>query len=99
MRQNGHKIVGYIDDYAGFGVPSKARASFDSLYELLGCLGLTISSKKLIPPSTKVTCLGIEIDTVAGSFSISEEKLQKISEMVHEWTGKSSVQKDNLNPF
>ena len=84
MRQNGHKIVGYIDDYVGFGVPSDAKASFDFLYELLGRLGLTISSKKLVPPSTKVTCLGIENDTVAGSVSIPEEKLQKISEMVHE---------------
>ena len=96
MRQNGHKIVGYIDDYDGFGVPSKARASFDFLYELLGRLGLTISSKKLVPPSTKVTCLGIEIDTLAGSVSIPEEKLQKISEMVHEWTGKKQCTKRQL---
>ena len=63
-----------------------ARASYDFLYQLLGRLGLTISSKKLVPPSTKVTCLGIKIDTVAESVSIPEEKLQKISEMVHEWT-------------
>ena len=45
MRQNDHKIVGYIDDYVGFGLPSEARASFDFLYELLGRLSLTISSK------------------------------------------------------
>ena len=64
MRQNGHRIVGYMDNYVGFGIPSEARASFDFLYDLLGRLGLTISSKKLIPPSTnKVSCLGIEIDT------------------------------------
>ena len=96
MRQNGHKIVGYIDDYVGFGVPSEARASYDFLYQLLGRLGLTISSKKLVPPSTKVTCLGIEIDTVTGSVSIPEEKLQKISEMVHEWTGKKQCTKRQL---
>ena len=83
----------YIDDYVGFGIPSEARASIDFLYELLGHLGLTISSKKLVLPSTKVTCLGIEIDTLAGSISIPVEKLQKISELVHEWIGKKTVYK------
>ena len=77
MRRNGHKIVGYIDDYVGFGVLSEARASYDFLYQLLACLGLIISIKKLVPPSTKVTCLGIEIDTVVGSVSNPEENLQK----------------------
>ena len=99
MRQNGHKIVGYIDDYVGFGVLSETRASFDFLYELLGRLGLTISSNKLVSPSIKVTYLGIEIDTVAGSVSIPEEKLQKISEMVHEWTGKKQCTKSQLQPL
>ena len=28
MRQNGHRIVGYIDDYVWFSVPSEASASF-----------------------------------------------------------------------
>ena len=46
-------------------------------YDLLGRLDLTISSKNLIPPSTKVTCLGIEIDIMVGSVSIPEEELQK----------------------
>ena len=96
MHQNGHKVVGYIDDYVGFGVPSEAKASFDFLYKLLGRLGLTISNKKLVPPSSKVTCLGIKIDIVAGSFSIPEEKLQKISEMVHEWTMKEQCTKRQL---
>ena len=101
MHQNGHKIVGCIDDYVGFGDPSKARASFVFLHALLGRLGLTLTSKKIVPPSTKVTYLGIEIDTVAGSVSISEEKLQKISELVQPLGGleKNNVQKDSCNPF
>ena len=69
---------------------------FKFLYDLLGPLGLTISSNKLIPPSTKDTCLGIEVDTVAGSVSIPEEKLQKMSELVHEWVGKQHFTKRQL---
>ena len=45
MHINGDRIVGYFDDYVWFGIPSEARASFDFLYDLLGRLGLTISSK------------------------------------------------------
>ena len=45
MRIMGVKIIGYIDDYVGFGVPSDAKASFDCLYGLLQELGLTITSK------------------------------------------------------
>ena len=45
MRKNGHKIVDYVDDYIGFGMP--AEASFQTLVDLLHRLGLTISDKKL----------------------------------------------------
>ena len=70
MRKNGHKIVGYVDDYIGFGTPTEAEASFQTLVSLLHRLGLTISEKKLVPPSTQVTCLDVKIDTANGSVSI-----------------------------
>ena len=70
----GHKIIGYIDDYVGFGVPTDAKASLDCLYGLLQKVGLSISSKKLIAPSTVVTCLGVEVNTEKGTLSIPTEK-------------------------
>ena len=70
----GHKIIGYIDDYVGFGIPSDAKVSFDCLYGLLQELGLSISTKKLIPSITVVTCLGIQVDTEKGTLSIPTEK-------------------------
>ena len=82
MRKMGHKIIGYIDDYVGFGVPSGAKASFDCLYGLLQELGMTINRKKLIPPSTVVTCLGIEVNTEKGTLSIPTEKMVQISNML-----------------
>ena len=82
MRKNGHKIVGYVDDYIGFDTPTEAEASFQTLESLLHHLGLTISEKKLVPPSTQVTCLGVKNDTANGSVSIPPEKMQAISDMV-----------------
>ena len=65
MRKHGHKIVGYVYDYIGFGTPAEAEASFQTLVCLLYHLCLTISDKTylLVPPSTQVTCLGVKIDS------------------------------------
>ena len=75
MHQRGFCIIDYIDDYVGFGVPSVMHASFASLFELMKDLGLTVSEKKLVPPSTQVVCLGVLIDTVKGTVSIPPEKI------------------------
>ena len=63
MAQKNHDIINYIDDVIGFGLLSTVHDSFKTLCKLLQRLGLTISTKKLVPPSTLVTCLGVQIDT------------------------------------
>ena len=52
MRRRGYDVINYVDDFIGLGVPSVARASFDALRILLRQLGLDVSQKKLIAPST-----------------------------------------------
>ena len=96
MRQRGFDILNYIDDCLGFGVPSVAKKSFDALSDVLSDLGLTISQKKLVPPSTKTTCLGIEINTVLGTLSIPEDKFAQIKAEVVNWAGKKSCTKRQL---
>ena len=93
MRHRGFRVIDYIDDYVGFGVPSVAHASFASLSELMRDLGLTVSEKKLVPPSTQVVCLGVLIDTVTGTVSIPSEKLRQINDMVKEWLTKKTCTK------
>ena len=75
MRQRGFRIIDYIDDYVGFGMLGVARVSFASLFDLMQDLGLTVTDKKLIPPSTQVVCLGVLIDTENGTVSVPPEKL------------------------
>ena len=57
MCQRDFRVIHYIDDYIGFSVPSVAHASFVSLFDLMNDQGLTVSDKKMIPPSTQVVCL------------------------------------------
>ena len=75
MHQKGFTVLDYIDDYIGVGVPSVANASYAALIDLMNELGLTISQKKLVPPSTQATCLGVLIGTVKGTISIPERSL------------------------
>ena len=68
-------LFNYIDDLIYTGLPSDIHSSFTFLKELLIELGLDISLKKLVPPSTSVACLDILVDSIAKTVSIPAEKL------------------------
>ena len=70
MRQKGHSIINYIDDYISYGLPSNIKKSFSDLCDLLAQLGFAISIKKLVPPATMVTCLVVTIDTINATISV-----------------------------
>ena len=43
VQNSGYKIINYLDDFIGFGVPSSAQKSYEKMYSLLQDLGLTKS--------------------------------------------------------
>ena len=92
MRQKGYAISDYINDYIGVGVPSVASASYATLLNLMSDLG----EKKLVAPSTQVTCLGVMINTVVDTIAISPEKLKQINDTVRLWLDKSIILKRQL---
>ena len=59
---------------------SKINHTYVRLQELLAELGLTVSSKQLVAPSTQVTCLGIVVSSIDFTISIPE-KLEIIKTM------------------
>ena len=75
-----HIVINYIDNYIRFGILSDAKRSYD----LLERLGLTITQKKLVPPSTSAICRGIEINTEKASISIPHSILHQICGTVSE---------------
>ena len=56
-------------------VPTKLTKIYDRLQALMQELCLTVSTKKLVPPATQVTCLGIVVNMEDFSVSIPAEKL------------------------
>ena len=90
MNQENHAIWNYIDDFLCVSTPSKIQSSYVRLQELLAELGLTVSSKKLVAPSTQVVCLDILVDTVNQSISIPSEKLEIIKITCTQWSSKGT---------
>ena len=96
MKEEGHQVWNYIDDFLCISLPSKINETYVRLQELLAELGLTVSNKKLVPPSTQVVCLGILVDTVQCTISIPPDKLQYIKQLCHSWAVKSTCTKKEL---
>ena len=96
MRHRGYDVINYMDDFLGFGTPSNTQASFDMLRDVMRDLGLTISKSKLVHPSTRAVCLGIQVDTVTGTVSIPEEKLCDIHLLIDAYANKAYCTKREL---
>ena len=97
MQQHGFPhLFNYIDDLIYTGLPSQIQPSYQFLLQLLQELGLEISQKKLVPPDTVVTCLGIQIDTVNRTLSIPQQKLKEIVNLCNNWVTKTYCSKRAL---
>ena len=97
MAQNGFpNLFNYIDDLIYTGLPSEIHSSFTFLKELLAELGLDISPKKLVPPSTSVVFLGILVDSINKTVSIPADKLQEITKLCLQWHTKTYCSKQDL---
>ena len=97
MQQHGFPhLFNYIDDLIYTGLPSNINDSFQFLLKLLQELGLDISQKKLVPPSTSVVCLGIHINTVDRTLSIPDNKLAEIVNICKSWVSKTYCSKKQL---
>lgn len=53
----------YLNDFYGADSPEQAPIAFDSLKALLGDLCFQLAPEKGSPPSTRMVCLGVEVDS------------------------------------
>ena len=90
MNSKSYHVTNYIDNIVGYAVKSKAQASFDTLYNLLQDLGFKISKNKLVTPTIKAICLGVELDTENSTIAVPHEKLNKIKQTCQQWLKENS---------
>ncbi len=90
--------IHYLDDYLLFGPPDLAQCGASLHRALYRCeiLGVPVAPAKTEGPSTRLTFLGIQMDTISMTLSLPAEKLSRLLAMIREWGTKSSCTKREL---
>ena len=74
----GFQCTNYIDDFGGAELPAHSCAAFNALNDLLSSLGLQSFPDKDCPPSTNMVFLGIQLDTLDMTMSVTPDCLQEL---------------------
>lgn len=82
----------YLDDFLLAGRPNstECQLALEQLSDLSQQLGVPVAQDKTVGPSTVLTFLGIEIDTVAMEVHLPREKLRSLQALLGEWVEKRS---------
>ena len=73
-----YSCTNYIDDFSGAETPDKSTTAFNALGDLFSSPGLQSSPDKDCPLTTSMVFLGIHLDTLAMSMSVTPECLQEL---------------------
>ena len=98
-----YQVCNYSDDLGGVeATGDRAWAAFNMLAWLLEGLGLQESKKKAVPPSTTITYLGVQVNSLTMEMSVPPDKLTELKAEIAKWLRKSTISKrelqSNLDP-
>ena len=87
-----------MDDFLVFGTAGTQEANLALTCALETCrrLGFQVAPEKVKGPSTCLTFLGIEIDTVAYEVRLPSSKLSRLQQLLNEWLSHRSSTKRQL---
>ena len=90
--------IHYLDDFFFCGPAHSpvCQVALDTAIPLCHRLGLPVAPTKVEGPTTCLTFLGIEIDSVAQELRLPPEKLRRLISMLSEWEGRRSATKHQL---
>eukprot|EP00731_Ephydatia_muelleri_P012479 Em0006g1373a len=88
----------YLDDFILLGPTHNdtCQKGLDVVLETCECLGVPLALEKLEGPTTCLTFLGIEIDTITLELRLPEAKLQAVRTAAKAWYGRRSGTKREL---
>ena len=88
-KENGFEAAtNYLDDLIGVSPPSAGGDAYDSLGQLLQELGVLENLTKACPPATVQLVLGVLINTIEGTMSVPQPRMEEIISLVSEWQDK-----------
>ena len=86
---NGFFAVNYLDDLGGVETDERAEEAFMKLREIINLFGLQEAEEKASPPATRMTFLGLQVDSILFTLTIPQEKLLEIREECGRWKEKA----------
>ena len=92
----GYNGTSYLDDLIGVAEPQHGMQGYIHLGEVLSELGLLENTTKACPPAAIQTVLGVEVDTVNMTISVTKERLEETRKLLNSWLKKSSASKTEL---
>lgn len=97
LRQRGHTILAYVDDFGGIHKTREgAEAGFGMFHSLCTRLGLSLAKDKSASPSTEMEWLGFRFDTQDLSVTIPEKKLEEVLLETERWVEKRTADRREL---
>ena len=96
--QGFNDFMHYLDDFLFWSPPDSPRCheALQSALQLGTALGLPAAPEKIVGPTTSLTFLGIEIDTVAQQLRLPEEKLCRLKRTLARWSESKNPTKRQL---
>ena len=94
---NPYQVCNYVDDLGGVETDlDRATASFEKLGWLLNDLGLAESVKKAEAPTTQITYLGVQFDSIQMTMSVPPDKITEIKAEIGRWVRRTTINKKEL---
>ena len=97
-REGVSHVYHYLDDFIVLGPPSSPQCHHDlvKLESVCKSLGVPLAAHKSEGPSTCLTFLGIEIDSVARELRLPADKLQRLSTVLASWADRKTCLRKEL---
>ena len=82
------EIDHYLDDFITMGPPSSqvCKLNLDIMLQTCANLGVPLAVEKQAGPTTCLTFLGIEMDTLSGTLPLPEDKLSRLRQALQCWS-------------
>lgn len=100
VRRNYHVafLKHYLDDFHTLGPPDSPQCeqNLATCIKLFSDWGVPLHPDKFEGPSTVMTVLGIELDSLALQARLPKEKFDRISSLIDEWSCKRHCKRKNL---
>ena len=99
VRQDGvREMYHYLDDFLVLGAPGsdECESNLAKLLSWTQWLGFPVAEEKVKGPSTRMTFLGIEVDSDSMVLRLPRDKLLALKERLASWRGRQSCTKSEL---